>query len=224
MLYTFRKWIVALLGFDHQLVRCDLRDFCTCFTMARFSAIELSLWKIESLPAGFSTRSLFVRVLCGYNEPQHTRPHDGCTTSISVRERVQLNYDPEDDTQKLSLVVKQQEVVGAAVSQLAPAAGAIAGGAAGLMTPLGPAAGAGLGVVTGLGAANSFGVEVARCDLSSAMINRIRDSCSRQATSGRNSSAGPMVTNDYWNEQHFLKVDLVPQGVCWLKICDVPEP
>ena len=72
------------------------------------------------------------------------------------------------------------EVVGGAVSQLAPVAGALAGGVMGLMS-VGPAAGAGIGAVTGIGAANSLGKEIARVDLSSAGINRLREQSSSAA-------------------------------------------
>merc|ERR1712050_818665 len=107
----------------------------------------VALWKMDELPAGLSSRSLFVRVVLGYNEPQHTRPHDGVHNQLALRERIQLNYDPEDTSQKLTIVVKEQEVVGNAVSQLAPGFGAALGAVGGLFTPLGPATGAGLGSV-----------------------------------------------------------------------------
>lgn len=217
--FAFRKKIVALLGFDQQVIRADLRDVLTCFTMSRFRPIEVSLWNIEGLSAGFTSRTLFARVLLGFNEAKHSRPHNGCTTALSLKERMQLNYDPEDDTQQMSIVIKQQEVIGEAISAIAPAAGLLVGAAGGLVTPLGPAAGAGLGMVTGVGAANSLGVEIARVDLSSAMINRLREAAGQAP---RNvTSTGPLVP---WSEAHFTKVDLVPQGCCWLRIVDSPEP
>merc|ERR1740138_861298 len=115
--------------------------------MNRFMTIEVSVWKMENLPGSWNRRTLFLRAVMGYNEPQHSRPHDCSSNSIVLRERMQLNYDPEDDTQKLSLILKQQEVVGGAVTQLAPA--------------------------TGLGVP--------------------------------------------WKEENFMKIDLVPQGECWLR-------
>lgn len=115
--WVIRKKIVSLLGFDQQLVRGDLRDMLTLFQMERFQTIEVTVWKIEGLPPGFATRTLFVRVLLGFNEPQHSRPHDRCTNALTMREKFYLNYDPEDDTQKLSIVIKQQELVGSAVAQ-----------------------------------------------------------------------------------------------------------
>jgi hypothetical protein len=222
----FRRKIVALLGFDQQLVRADLRDIITCFSMNRFITIEISLWKMEGLPNSWNTRSLFLRVVLGYNEPQHSRPHDGVSTSIMLRERMQLNYDPEDDTQKLSIILKQQEVIGGAVSQLAPVAGLMFGAAGGALTPLGPTAGAGIGAVTGVGAANSLGIEVARVDLSSAQINRFRKMASEEPAGRIGAQASALATGPSvpWKEDKFMKVDLVPQGECWLRITDVEVP
>lgn len=221
--YAFRKQVVALLGYDQMLIRADLRDILTCFVMNRFRTIEVSIWKVQGLlPASITplsplgTRSLFTRVLCGYNEPQHSRPHDNCTNSLVLRERFMLNYDPEDETQKMSVIVKQQEVVGAAVGQLAPAAGAIVGGAVGAVSFLGPAGGAASGAVMGVGCANSLGPEVARVDLSSAIINRLRSMVKNEARLA--TMTGPLVP---WNEENFVKVDLVPQGECWIRITDV---
>lgn len=215
LVIAFRKKIVSLLGYDEQIVRADLRDILTLFTMNRFSPIEVSLWKAEGLPTGFTSRSLFVRAVLGYNEPQHSRPHDGCTDFVALREKMQLNYDPEDAGQKLSIVIKQQEVVGAAISQLAPVAGALVGAVGGVVTPLGPGPGAGLGIVTGIGAANSLGVEVARVDLSSVMINRLR------AAAGPVQSTEVATDRSEWRQDNYTKVDLVPQGSLWLRISDV---
>lgn len=218
MLLGFRKKLLQLLGIEFQLFNVSLSDCLTCFTMSRLRPIEVSIWKIDGLLSGFYSRTLYLRVLLGFNEAQHTRPHEGVSSAVILKERLQLNYDPEDETQTLTIVVKEQEVLGAAVSRLAPATGAILGGAAGLMSPLGPAVGAGLGVITGVGAANSVGVEIARLDLSSAMINRWR--AVAQAGQG-GLSTGPGFT---WSEQSFVKVDLVPQGHCYLRIGDVLEP
>merc|ERR1719446_599729 len=161
LLWVFRKKLGTILGFDQQIVKASLRDFLTGFSMKRFRAVEVSLWKAEGLPVGFSSRTLFTRVTLGYNEAQHTRPIDNLRANYTVKERIQLNYDPEDDTQKLSIMIKMQEVIGASVNQLLPAAGALVGAVGGLTTPLGPATGATVGVITGTGAANSVGAEVA---------------------------------------------------------------
>jgi hypothetical protein len=229
LLYAFRSKIATILGFDQQIFKASLRDVLTGFSMKRFRAIEVSLWQADGLSAGFSSSTCFTRVTLGYNEPAHTRPHDGIRSTYSIRERVQLNYDPEDDTQKLSIMIKMQEVIGATVNQLLPAAGAVVGALGGAASPLGPGPGAALGVVTGTGAANSVGAEVARVDLSSAMINRIRKRCMADSApaptserpssrTGGATSTGPAVR---WSEQFFQKVDMIPQGAMWIRIADI---
>lgn len=220
MLYSFRKRLIALLGFDSQLVKLELRDFLTCFSMTRFKTVEVSLLKASDLPCGYGSRALFVRVVMGCNEPLHSRPRDGCMTSLNLRERWQLNFDPEDVSQTLSIAIKEQEVVGAAVAQLAPAAGAIAGALAGLMTPAGPQGGAALGAIAGIGTANSLGPEVARLDMSAAFINSLREKTKQMQKEEPPPSmaTGPSFA---WREENFVKVDLVPQGYLWLRISDV---
>lgn len=224
IVYSFRGQLVRVLGFDSQIVRAELQDFLTCFSMRRFSTVEVSLLKASDLAGGFGKRSLFLRLVLGCNEPQHSRPRDGCDDTMLIRERMQLNYDPEDKTQKLTIMVKQQEVVGAAVAHLAPAAGALVGAAAGMMSGGGPSGGAALGVVAGIGTANSLGPEVARVDLSSDMINRLLHSSTTQRRAegaAATSTTAPLVP---WSEKLFVRVDLVPKGYLWIRIADVPTP
>lgn len=233
IIWVMRKKIVTILGFDQQLLKADLRDLLTGFSMKRFRPIEVSLWHADGLAVGFTGRTLFTRVTLGYNEAHHTRPNDGCAARYGVKERVQLNYDPEDDTQKMSIMIKNQEFIGASVNQLLPAAGAVVGAVGGMASPLGPGPGAALGVVTGTGAANSVGAEIGRVDLSSAMINRIRERCANDGHPAPSSerprsstrSLGPTSTGPItpWSEQYFQKVDLIPQGHLWLRIADIDD-
>lgn len=218
--YSFRNKLTDLLGFDSALLKVEMRDCLTCFSMKRFQTIEISMLSASDLQIGFiPTRSLYVRVVCGVNEPLHSRPRDGCTTSLNLRERFQLNFDPLDTSQKLSIVIKEQEVVGAAVAQLAPVGGMIVGALGGLTTPLGPQVGAVVGGLTGVGTANSLGPEVARIDMSADSVNKLLLRSSKTKTDlPRSLATGPSVP---WREDHFVKVDLVPQGYMWLRISDV---
>lgn len=208
--YILRRRFLKLLGVERQMVRADCRDVLTCFSMSRYGVIELAIWKCEGLLCGFSARSLFITVTLGYNEPQNTRPHDGVRADFACRERMQLNYDNHDDASRISIVVKQQEIVSSAIGAMAPGVGAIGGAMANLMTPLGPGGGAVAGAVTGIGAANSLGKEVGRVELSSAMVNRLSE------------AKGPTQDGRFaWNEEHFHKVDMIPQGALWLRLSEV---
>lgn len=222
VVFLFRHKIISLLGFDHQVLKADLRDILTGFSMKRFTAIEVSLWHVQSLPPSVMSRSLFVRLVLGYNEPCHTRPHNGVNTSLTLRERIQLNYDEQDDTQKLTISIKQQEALASSsIGQLLPAAGAAMGAVGGLTTPIGPGPGMAMGAVTGIGAANSMQKEIARVDLSAAMINRLLQSSRKKANGKTATDVRPAIP---WHEDYFQQVDLVPDGVLWLRIADVgPE-
>lgn len=99
-----------------------------------------------------------------------------------------------------------------------------------MTTPLGPGPGAALGVVTGTGAANSVGAEVARVDLSSAMINRMRERFHNDTapapTSERNSHRATDTSTGQghrWIEEYYQQVDLLPQGFLWLRIADIQD-
>merc|ERR1719198_653739 len=76
ILYIFRKRFFALLGIERQMVRADLKDVLTCFSMSRFMPVEIAFWKVTDLPSGFGHRTLFLEIFMGYNEPLNTRPHD----------------------------------------------------------------------------------------------------------------------------------------------------
>lgn len=208
--YTMKGRFIKLLGLETQMMRCDMRDVLTCFSMSRYDVIEVCLWKVDNLLAGFGNRDLYIHVVLGYNEPHNTRPHNNVHTSFAVRERMQLNYDPADDQQRLAIIVKEQEIVSGAVVQMAPVAGAFGGAWANLMTPLGPGGGAVAGAITGVGAANSLGREIGRVELSSAMMNRLQAAHSED-----------IGGQQLWAESNFTKVDLVPQGTLWLRITPV---
>jgi hypothetical protein len=233
LFYAFRKKIAQILGFDQQMVRADLRDILTGFSMKRFKAIEVSLWHADGIPCGFTSQTLFCRVVLGFNEPGHTRPHDGIKSHFPIRERLQMNYDPEDETQKMSITIKRQEIIGTSVNQMLPAAGAVMGALGGMTTPLGLGPGAAMGVVAGTGAAHSVGEEIARVDLSSAQINRIRDIYNREGVGKTlhprpDSERKKLKDTEHhdtvkWSEASFTKVDLIPQGALWIRIADFQE-
>eukprot|EP00450_Noctiluca_scintillans_P009190 CAMPEP_0194496604 /NCGR_PEP_ID=MMETSP0253-20130528/13821_1 /TAXON_ID=2966 /ORGANISM="Noctiluca scintillans" /LENGTH=388 /DNA_ID=CAMNT_0039338023 /DNA_START=1 /DNA_END=1167 /DNA_ORIENTATION=- len=226
LFWIFRRNIINLFGFEHQMVRWDLRDFLTGFTMHRFRVIEVSLLRCSDLPSVLTSRSLYARIICGFNEPQNTRVIEGCNSSMPINESFQCNYDPDDVTQKFSIVIRQSEVFGEALNQLAPAAGALAGGAMGAAFKValpggGMGTGAALGAVTGVSMANSMGTEVARVDFPAATINRIRAASKKKSWASRTMAIMATRSTTRWQEDSFVSVDLVPTGVCWLRIDDL---
>jgi len=220
--FSFRKRVLDLLGYDSQLLKIDLKDVMTCFSMKRYRTIEVAVLQALDLTPSYSSRSLYLRVVLGCNEPRHSRARDNVWSDLRLKERMLLNFDPADETQILSVIIKEQEVIGSAVAQLAPAAGAIAGAVTGLVGPLGPQGGAALGAIAGVGTANSLGPEVGRIDLPVSRINALRERAAAKSQEIR-WQTGPMSTGPSvpWADEYFEEVDLLPQGKLWLRIMDV---
>jgi len=112
---AFKDRIALLLGLDHQtLFKFKFRDCMTCFSSSRFRAIELTLYKVEDLPAGgvMSANNIFMEVWLGYNEAMKTRVHNNAGSSCILKEAVQLNFDEEDEDDNLVIFIKNQKVVG----------------------------------------------------------------------------------------------------------------
>merc|ERR1712107_124706 len=201
LVWLYRKSIMQLLGKEQSSVRCDIRDLLTCFSMHRFGVIEFSVFRVEGLPSSRINRALYVEVKCGYNETQVTRVHEDRSTSVVLRESMQLNFDDEDDTQHVSIIVKEQEVLGTAITQLAPAAGALVGGAA------------------GVGVASSVGREIARVDFSCASINMIREkSAAKKDWADVRTTHMATAGASRWKDSNFVKVDLTPHGFAWIRV------
>eukprot|EP00927_Polykrikos_kofoidii_P016820 TRINITY_DN17627_c0_g1_i1.p1 TRINITY_DN17627_c0_g1~~TRINITY_DN17627_c0_g1_i1.p1 ORF type:complete len:398 (+),score=48.33 TRINITY_DN17627_c0_g1_i1:53-1195(+) len=217
VVFLLRKRIGMFFGLEHQFINADIKDLLTCFSNSRFRTIEVSVWKCEDLQPGYEGRPLYIRTCLGYNETQHSRPHDVRKGVFVCRERFQLNYDPDDDTKSLSLTVKQQDdPASAAASHFAPALGALYGllnVRIPMTTPLHTGA---MGAAVGLSVANSPGIDIARLELSAAQINRLRKT-SKEAE-GRTTAT---MASAFWQKEHFHKVDILPQGVLWLRIVDL---
>jgi len=220
LVWLYRKNIMQLLGKEQSFVRCDIRDLLTCFSMHRFGVVEFSVFRVDGLPSSQINRALYVEVQCGYNEAQVTRVHEDRSKSIVLRDSMQLNFDDEDDTQHVSIIVKEQEVLGTAITQLAPAAGALAGLFAGVVTPItGGVPGALVGGAAGVGVASSVGREIARVDFSCASINMIMEK-SAAKKDWADVRTAHMATGgaSRWKDSNFVKVDLTPHGFAWIRV------
>merc|ERR1719440_287355 len=77
-------------------------------------AIELVIQKVENLPAAsiFAPNNVFLEAHLGYNEPMKTRVHNNAGSSCFLKERMQLNFDPDEDEELLYIFVKNQKVMG----------------------------------------------------------------------------------------------------------------
>jgi hypothetical protein len=110
---VFKDRFAKVLGLDYKTTfRCKLRDLCPGGSPSR--AIELVIYKVEDLKAAsvFSPNNVFVETHFGYNQPMTTRVHNNAGSSCILKERIQLNFDPEEDEETLYLFVKNQKVVG----------------------------------------------------------------------------------------------------------------
>jgi len=226
-LYSFRSRLQSLLGIEHQLVRADWKDIVTCFSFSRFEVIELAVWKVEDLPPTWgNSRTVYFRIVHGHNELMHMRPItiSGDVTSFTQKDTVQLNYDPEDEQTKLSIILKKQEIISDTVAtSIAPVTGAVAGAITSAVIPFGAVGGVVTGATVAMGAANSG--EVARLDLSTMMINRWleagrEDEWMRESTKGK--AASTTVAPSPWaNPGAFKMLHLVPQGKIYIRIRSV---
>ncbi|CAK9047882.1 unnamed protein product [Durusdinium trenchii] len=113
---AFKERIALMLGLDHkQIFNCKMRDCLSCFSTARFTPIELLIWKVEDLPSAdiFHANNVFIEAYLGYNETMRTRVHNNAGSDCFLKESIQLNFDQDDDEEKLFLFVQNQKVVGA---------------------------------------------------------------------------------------------------------------
>merc|ERR1712151_331624 len=62
----------------------------------------------------FSANNGFVEVSMGFNDEMKTRVHNNAGSSCVLKETLQLNWDEEDEDDRLLLQVKNQKLVGAA--------------------------------------------------------------------------------------------------------------
>jgi len=114
LLYLSKDRIMSLLGMEHvTLCRFSWRDCLSCWSMNRFRVIEVRLVKVDDLPSKdmFNPNDVFVELHMGFNEPMRTRVHNNAGAGCLLGEVMQLNFDPTDSMEKLTLIVKNQELL-----------------------------------------------------------------------------------------------------------------
>lgn len=108
---VFKDKFLKLAGVDHKtMFRFKLRDMFGKNTRA----IALDIYKVDELPAAqvFAPNNVFVEVFLGYNEPMKTRVHNNAGSSCILKEKIQLNFDQDEDEDPLYLFVKNQKLMG----------------------------------------------------------------------------------------------------------------
>jgi hypothetical protein len=115
-LWKFKDRILEAIGVDNpQMVIGEFRDWATCWSMKRFSPIELFIWKVEGLPGIHlhQFNDVFIEVACGYNNVMRTRVHEKAGHTCLFKESMQLNFDKVDSENMFHIEVKNQDVMGA---------------------------------------------------------------------------------------------------------------
>lgn len=111
--WKLKDRLLVAVGIDYssQLLG-DYRDWLTCWGMTRFEPLQIYLWKIEGLSQG---GDIFLTMNMGYNMNHRTcvRSHHGNRAgsyTIDLRETLQLNFDPHDLTELLTIEARQQNI------------------------------------------------------------------------------------------------------------------
>lgn len=115
MLWKFKDRLLEAIGVENpQFFLGEFRDWATCWSMRRFAPLELFILKAEGLPSSkLSTdNDIFCEVSLGYNVTMRTRVHSRAGHSCIFKETMQLNWDPYDNEAKLTLSIKNQDVLG----------------------------------------------------------------------------------------------------------------
>lgn len=114
-LWKFKDRILETIGVDNpQMVIGEFRDWATCWSMKRFTPVEMYIWKVEGLPAVHlhQANDVFVQIDCGYNVSMKTRVHLRAGHTCTFKESMQFNFDRYDMDTRLYISVKNQDVLG----------------------------------------------------------------------------------------------------------------
>merc|ERR1712216_152201 len=115
VMWKFKDRVLEALGVDNpQMVIGGFRDWATCWSMKRFYPVELFILKVEGLPAINLGKSndVFCEVSLGYNMTMRTRVRCRAGHSCTIKESLQLNFDPFDTEVPMHISVKNQELLG----------------------------------------------------------------------------------------------------------------
>ena len=76
-------------------------------------AVEIYLYKVEELTASnlVNPNDVFIEMSLGMNEKVRTRVHNSAGSSCILKECLQMNYDPNEEDDKLVVQVKNQDML-----------------------------------------------------------------------------------------------------------------
>jgi len=111
----FRERISFIAGMEHITVfRFSMWKFLGLHTKQR--PVELFIWKVEGLQSAgtklLKANDVFIEGHLGHNEPMRTRVHNNAGTGCVFRESLQFNIDEAYPSTQLTLLVKDQGVMG----------------------------------------------------------------------------------------------------------------
>jgi len=115
MLLKFRDRLAWAAGLQHvTVIKFNWRDLFGL--QAKKRPVEIFIWKIEELYSAsgkvFKANDVYVECHLGYNEPMRTRVHNNAGHTVMVRESFQMNIDENAAATDMTLLVKDQQLVG----------------------------------------------------------------------------------------------------------------
>merc|ERR1712217_797134 len=110
----FRERIALVSGMEHVTVfRFNWRDLLGLQSKKR--PVEIFIWKVEGLRSSerkLKANDVYVECHMGHNEPMRTRVHNNAGSACFIRESFQLNIDENSAGTLMTLLVKDQALVG----------------------------------------------------------------------------------------------------------------
>eukprot|EP00933_Yihiella_yeosuensis_P050674 TRINITY_DN48471_c0_g1_i1.p1 TRINITY_DN48471_c0_g1~~TRINITY_DN48471_c0_g1_i1.p1 ORF type:complete len:357 (-),score=35.50 TRINITY_DN48471_c0_g1_i1:146-1216(-) len=115
LLFRFRDRIALAAGLEHITVfRFNWRDLVGFGTRRR--PVEIFLWKVDQLPSSagkvLKANDIYVECHLGHNEAMRTRVHNNAGSHCELRESLQLNIDESSPDTLMTLLIKDQSLVG----------------------------------------------------------------------------------------------------------------
>mmetsp|Transcript_47194 Transcript_47194/g.109138 ORF Transcript_47194/g.109138 Transcript_47194/m.109138 type:complete len:331 (-) Transcript_47194:159-1151(-) len=114
LMIRFRERLLLAAGMEHvTVIRWNWRDVFGLHTKKR--PVEIFIWKVDGLHSSskkLKPNDVYVECHMGHNEPMRTRVHNNAGSGCNIRESFQLNIDESAASTLMTLLVKDQSLVG----------------------------------------------------------------------------------------------------------------